>query len=428
MEITLRTPLFFSEIGNKDNQEDRLYPAYGATKSSRTFILCDGMGGHARGEVAAEVVSESLGKALDSQAATTVSPAEFEKALDVCRRALDESLPDDNDKRPGTTLTCLQFGDNGALVAHIGDSRIYQIRPGKGIMMRTEDHSLVNELVRAGQLTEAQARVHPRRNVITRAMMPGAKNPAPADVAVITDIQAGDYFLLCCDGVLERLSESALINIISDITLDDSGKLATIKALCDKGTRDNYTAWLVPVDTVTDAPAPGNPVITLETLRLQEMEAGTPATVEAQAVSANNKKIKGSLLVIGFVAIAAIIVYAIIMFSGSNDKVPESIETTPIPESVEAEAPTETNAASATQPAVRKAASDAARKQDNHIATPAAKTSEDTHAQEADKPAETKPATGAQAAAAAHIGRETKPATDPTPTEPEEQPAAPIID
>ncbi len=316
MDITLRTPLSFSEIGKKENQEDRLYPSSGASPSTRTFILCDGMGGHARGEVAAEVVSATLGSSLDGDSSPEVSASGFEAALSGCYKALDEKLPGDDNRRPGTTLTCLRIGSNGVLAAHIGDSRIYQVRPGAGIMFRTEDHSLVNELVRAGQITEAEARVHPRRNVITRAMMPGASNPPKADVAILTDVRAGDFFFICCDGVLEKLQEDRLIKILSNSATNDSAKLSAIKAICDTGTRDNYTAWLIPVADVTGNDThEGRPVITLS-----NVAPARPNSPAAKAAPAKNAGKRG--IVLGIFILCIIVAALIIMLRGSKDESP----------------------------------------------------------------------------------------------------------
>jgi len=325
MNITLRTPLSFTEIGRKDNQEDRLYPVNGASASSRTFILCDGMGGHARGEVAAEVVSTTLGNALDSHTSASVSENEFGESLALCYKALDEKLAGDDSRRPGTTLTCVRFGDNGVLAAHIGDSRIYHVRPGVGIMFRTSDHSLVNELVRAGQITEAEALVHPRRNVITRAMMPGASNPPKADITLLSDIQSGDYFFLCCDGVLERLRDQRLITILSDTNLTDNGKLNAIKAICDKGTRDNYTAWLIPIDSVEGNSVPaGQPQIPISATLQQADEEPVQATIVTPHPAGQKKK--NNLLIYGIagaLALIAVFALAITKCSG-NDQDTES--------------------------------------------------------------------------------------------------------
>ncbi len=341
MNITLRTPLSFTEIGRKDNQEDRLYPVNGASASSRTFILCDGMGGHARGEVAAEVVSATLGKALDAHTSASVSETEFGESLALCYQALDEKLAGDDSRRPGTTLTCVRFGDNGVLAAHIGDSRIYHVRPGAGIMFRTSDHSLVNELVRAGQITEAEALVHPRRNVITRAMMPGASNPPRADISLLTDIQPGDYFFLCCDGVLERLRDQRLITILSDTNLTDNGKLNAIKAICDKGTRDNYTAWLIPVDNVEGNSVPaGQPQIPLSATVQQADEGPVQATIVTPQPAGQKKKT--NLLIYGIVgALALIVVFALAITrcSGSDDDTESTADSIDPTEQVQDQTP-----------------------------------------------------------------------------------------
>ena len=160
-------------------------------------------------------------------------------------------------KKMGTTMTCLVLHKGGALVAHIGDSRIYHIRPSlaskegrTGIIYQSADHSLVNDLLRAGEITEEEAVNFPQKNVITRAMQPHLERRYKADVYEISDVESGDYFFLCCDGVLEQLTNDRLGEILADETLDDEGKIAAIKAVCDGNTRDNYTCWLVPIDEV----------------------------------------------------------------------------------------------------------------------------------------------------------------------------------
>lgn len=251
--IQLRQPHYFSFIGSKDNQEDYLYPQTPGADDS-VFILCDGMGGHERGEVASSTVAEALGHEL-SQRDRRVDPDTFNRALAKAYDALDNIDCADSDRKPGTTLTCLCFNDKSYLAAHIGDSRIYHIRPsslaagGNPIVYRSEDHSLVNDLVKAGQITPEEARHHPRRNVITRAMQPRLENRFPATIHQSADVLAGDYFFLCSDGVLEQLSDETLCHILASSEFDDAEKIDAIKAECNKGTRDNYTACLIPVET-----------------------------------------------------------------------------------------------------------------------------------------------------------------------------------
>lgn len=252
MKITIRQPLSFSEIGRKDNQEDYIYPSVGKVNDqNRFFILCDGMGGHENGEVASTTVCEALGCFFESHL-----PEDGVMTTDLFKEALNSAY-DELDKKDtgglkkmGTTMTCLYLHKKGYLVAHIGDSRIYHIRPNTGIVYQSSDHSLVNDLLRAGELTEEEALNFPQKNVITRAMQPNLERRHKADVFSFNDIKKGDYFFLCCDGVLEQLTNDCLCGILSDKKLNDSQKLDAIKLVCDGNTKDNYTCYLIPIDDV----------------------------------------------------------------------------------------------------------------------------------------------------------------------------------
>ena len=260
--ITIRKPLSFSRIGRKSNQEDCIYPAH-LSSSDSVFILCDGMGGHERGEVAASTVAETMGAELAEAArnGTYIDPTVFCRSLGTAYDALDRLPVDDPKRKPGTTLTCLCLNRESYLAAHIGDSRIYHVRPSLfdpvsselGIIYRSEDHSLVRQLVRAGQITEEEARTHPRRNVITRAMQPQLATRFNATVLESDDILPGDYFFLCSDGVLEQLSDRRLCEILAEPGLTDAERLDAILAECDRGTNDNHTCILVPIEDVTTA-------------------------------------------------------------------------------------------------------------------------------------------------------------------------------
>ena len=250
--IKLRQPLSFSEIGKKDNQEDYLFPSH-ADKCSRVFIMCDGMGGHDNGEVASMTAATVLGTYLDS--CSEINIPVFEAGLEKAYDALDD-IDTNSSKKPGTTLTCLCFNDNSFLVAHIGDSRVYHIRPSQynptlkrgGILYQSSDHSLVNDLLKAGELTEDEARDFPQKNIITKAMQPHLEKRYKADVYQFDDVKGGDYFFICSDGILEQLSNDSLCRILAEKNLDDKEKLHEIKSICDGKTKDNYTCWLIPVD------------------------------------------------------------------------------------------------------------------------------------------------------------------------------------
>lgn len=255
MKIYLGDPFSFSEIGRKDNQEDYLLRA-----ADNCFILCDGMGGHENGEVASRLVAETLGRefvANLSRGSSASIGSSFDEALGAAYDALDAADTSDSPRKMGTTMTCVAFTAEGVFTAHIGDSRIYQVRPSlaaggrNGIIYQSEDHSLVNDLLRAGEITEAEARDFPQKNVITRAMQPHQERRSKADTYLITDVKAGDYFFLCCDGVLEQLTNDKLGEILAS-QVSDKEKLAAIKAVCDGNTRDNYSCWLIPVKEVED--------------------------------------------------------------------------------------------------------------------------------------------------------------------------------
>lgn len=259
MIIKIRQPLSFSEIGRKDNQEDYLWPQPKAvTEANRVFLMCDGVGGQDSGEVASQTAATALGEYITAHPATDgiVTKAMFEEALAYGYDELDK-VDTGAFRKMGTTMTCLVLHRGGALVAHIGDSRVYHIRPSladedgrSGIIYQSADHSLVNDLLRAGEITEEEVIDFPQKNVITRAMQPHLERRYKADILNIDDVQTGDYFFLCCDGVLEHLTNDMLGAILSDENLDDQGKINAIKEVCDGRTRDNYTCWLIPIDKV----------------------------------------------------------------------------------------------------------------------------------------------------------------------------------
>ena len=245
-------PQGFNLFGQRENQEDALFPSLGeATSAQRVFMVCDGMGGHEHGEVASRCVAETIGTLASAAGECTVELMQqtFEDALDEAYRRLD-ALDADGDGRGrtmGTTLTFLAFCTDGVLVAHIGDSRVYQFRRGQGVVFRTRDHSLVEDLIAAGALTPEEARSHPRRNIITRAVQPHQESPARATFRVLTDVRRGDLFLLCSDGVTEQLEDAALAQILlDDATLEQ--RMQTLVEECQRReTRDNHTGYLLEV-------------------------------------------------------------------------------------------------------------------------------------------------------------------------------------
>lgn len=261
MNIEIKKVLAFRELGTRQNQEDSY--CFRCTEKGEYrpyFILCDGMGGHDRGEVASSTVCEALSEYFDKYlpADDEVGEKYFEAALDFAYEKLKEKTDCSGEKKPGTTLTCVYFCSKGVWCFHIGDSRIYHIRPqdykpeqhSYGLMFQTQDHSLVNRLLKAGELTEQEARTYPYKNVITRALQARDGARDRADYRLEEDVRQGDYFFLCSDGVLERLNNEELCSILADGQKDDEEKLSAIKEVCNRGTADNHTCVLIPIASV----------------------------------------------------------------------------------------------------------------------------------------------------------------------------------
>lgn len=247
--MKINNPYALNEIGQRQNQEDTIFPQKGkANEQSRIFVVCDGMGGHSHGEVASAAVCESFVAALANSGPDDFDETVFQQALDAAYDALDAKDTSEFGSRMGTTLTFLHLNDREAFLAHIGDSRIYHLRTAGGkveIVHKTSDHSLVGELLRAGVITPEEAKNHPKKNVITRAMQPHGER-CKASIHRTADVRAGDWFFLCSDGVLESLSDEKLLEIIAADN-DAESKMQAIFELCNAHSRDNFSAWLVPI-------------------------------------------------------------------------------------------------------------------------------------------------------------------------------------
>lgn len=240
------------ELGQRSNQEDSISPADGeASGDDRLFILCDGMGGHSSGEVASAAVCEGLSRTVMSicpDPEGEFSDEDFQKALSAAYDLLD-TKDDGATKKMGTTMTFLKLHSEGCTIAHIGDSRVYHIRPGKDkesteILFQTVDHSLVNDLLRNGELLPEEVKDFKQKNVITRAMQPNMDRRCKASLHHISDIRPGDCFLLCSDGILENMEEDNLRFIFSDACGDITNKVDVIRN-ATAGNRDNHSAIIV---------------------------------------------------------------------------------------------------------------------------------------------------------------------------------------
>ena len=253
MRIKIYQPLAIHELGKRANQEDSIYPIEGkATENDRLFLLCDGMGGHEHGEVASQSICKSLSLFLLQHAVAfeDLEDKLLSDALAYAYQELDKlAIPGDS-RQMGTTLTLLYFHSNGCTTAHIGDSRIYHLRPSSHtILYKSRDHSLVYDLYQAGELTYEEMKTFPQKNVITRAMIAGDKNHPKPDVIHISDIQPDDYFYICSDGMLEQMEDEELLDVFAANVRDEEKRQMLISETSDNN--DNHSAYIVHIKEVS---------------------------------------------------------------------------------------------------------------------------------------------------------------------------------
>ena len=224
------------------------------------FIVADGMGGHVAGEVASRVAVESIAAFIEETAAADPNrtwPFPFEPQLSLeanrlkaafrlANRRIASAIADSQDLRGmATTASAVLHGRTHSCVAHIGDSRVYVLRDGR-LSQLTDDHSWVEEQVRAGALTPAAARQHPWRNVVTRALS-GGEDPE-IDVVEITP-KPGERYLLCSDGLFGVVADEAIAELLAD-------RARSLEEICGglidaanaAGGPDNITAMILQVD------------------------------------------------------------------------------------------------------------------------------------------------------------------------------------
>lgn len=253
MNIKIYQPLAIHELGQRANQEDNICPADGeATEQDRLFILCDGMGGHEHGEVASKSVCQSLSAFVGQHETTSAAftDEQLALALSYAYGELDKLAVAGDTRQMGTTLTLLYFHAKGCTAAHIGDSRIYHLRPATHTLLyKSRDHSLVYDLYQAGELSYEEMKTFPQKNVITRAMIAGDRNHPKPDVVHITDIQPGDYFYICSDGMLEQMEDEELLAIFSSEKSDEEKRNLLISKTTNN--RDNHSAYIIHIKEVS---------------------------------------------------------------------------------------------------------------------------------------------------------------------------------
>lgn len=368
MEIKIYPPLAIHELGQRDNQEDAIYPQMGrASADDRLFVVCDGMGGHAHGEVASQTFSRSLADYLRSQAnpSEEFTDAMLMNAIEYAYEQLDRK-DDGASKKMGTTLTLLYLHRGGATAAHIGDSRIYHIRPtadhrpssasaadtglaAPSLLYMSRDHSLVFDLYQSGEISYEEMRTSPKKNVILRAVQPGKDNRVKPDIIHITDIEPGDWFYLCSDGMLEEMDNGELAELLSSAGSDEKKRQQLIAMTLDN--KDNHSAYLVRVKSVTrEASDTGKPneekTSRCNALNTQPAESLSKASVNVAPVSITPQPVTAPSrtnvkpgnrrpwqkylqpLVLGAAVVTILGLFLLVFFDGKNDK-KQQVKPTP---------------------------------------------------------------------------------------------------
>lgn len=272
----------------RQNNEDSLLVGEG--RDTSLFVVADGIGGFEAGEVASSIAVETLKE---------LGPEEsFDDAIhEANRRILSAAREDEKFSGMGTTVVAIRFAgteeEPAAEIAHVGDSRAYLLRGGE-LQPMTEDHSLVAELVRSGDLTRAQAAEHPQKNLITRAL--GAEEAVEVDTLQLP-VKSGDRILLCSDGLTDMVPEDRISEVLTEPSQDpEAPARQLLSEALEAGGTDNITLVLVDVKKQERPPPPrrrerraggSRNLLDEESGGTREMQAVSPATAAATASAAS---------------------------------------------------------------------------------------------------------------------------------------------
>ena len=238
MEISILTDVGQRRTNNQD------YANQYKNKAGKSMIfLADGMGGHRAGNIASEMAVTDLGAAWVATEISTINEVRewFAENLEKENQQIHRIGQDEEHKGMGTTLEAVAIIDDQVLFAHVGDSRIGLVRNGEYHQM-TSDHSLVNALLKAGQITEEEAAHHPQRNIITQSI--GQKDELQPDFGMVT-VEAGDFIVINSDGLTNMISGDEIRDIVvSDLSVEEKAK-TLVRFANNAGGLDNITVVLI---------------------------------------------------------------------------------------------------------------------------------------------------------------------------------------
>jgi serine/threonine protein phosphatase PrpC len=210
------------------------------------FVVADGMGGHAGGDVASAIAVKRIMETDRQFASGTDAEFALHTALTAANAQLAETVFDHSELTGmGTTVSGLVLVNGQVVIAHIGDSRIYLLRQGE-LSQVTADHTFVQRLVDSGRITEEEAAVHPRRSVLMRVL--GDVDATPEIDTSIMATQPGDRWLLCSDGLSSYVSHDRILNTLTSVEDTEAAADRLVKDALDQGAPDNVTVVLVDID------------------------------------------------------------------------------------------------------------------------------------------------------------------------------------
>jgi serine/threonine protein phosphatase PrpC len=219
--------------------------------------VADGMGGHAGGEYASAICVNTVEEVVTNLELTGEVPIESDDPVEVTREKLrhaiwlagrriyEKAARSNEFHGMGTTVVVLLVDHGNAFIAHVGDSRLYRLRDGR-IEQLTEDHSLVNEKLKAGLITAEEAKNHKMRNVITRSL--GYQEDVEVDIQVAA-VRRGDRFLLCSDGLSGHVEPEEIGEHLTRYGPQETAR-RLVELSCQRGGEDNITAVIAKVDEV----------------------------------------------------------------------------------------------------------------------------------------------------------------------------------
>lgn len=252
VQYASRTDVGMRRAANQDSQVVRLCTDLDEwSRCGHLFLVADGMGGHAVGDLASRIAVETLPHAYFKQEADTI-----EQRLRNSITAANKAINDRGRENPefegmGTTCSVLSLSERGAVVGHVGDSRIYRVRQGHTEQL-TFDHSLQWEMIRLGRATAENVELFHPRNVITRCLGPDPN--VQIDLEGPFSVEVGDVFVLCSDGLTNHVSDSEIGQIVASLPASESSRLLINLANC-RGGSDNCTVIVVQIESY---PAAGN--------------------------------------------------------------------------------------------------------------------------------------------------------------------------